>query len=216
MVKVKICGVTSPGDALVCMQAGADALGLNFVKSSPRCIDAARAREIMAVIPEHVVSVGVFVDMPADEILRLQQQTGFRCVQLHGAEPPSELQRFLPHAYKALRVRGPSAIAEAASFPGEHVLLDAFVPGAAGGTGATFDWRIAAEVARTRKLTLAGGLTPDNVAAAVAAVAPYCVDVASGVESAPGVKDLGKVRAFIAAAKGLQTASRSPMSQHES
>ncbi|HEX2676354.1 MAG TPA: phosphoribosylanthranilate isomerase, partial [Polyangiales bacterium] len=206
MARVKICGVTSPEDARACVEAGADAIGINFVPSSPRCVSEARAQEIAAMIPPHVVSVGVFVNLPGDEIARLQGSVGFRCVQLHGDEGPDELARFLPHAYKALRVRGRDVIAEVARFGGEHVLLDAYVPGAAGGTGATFDWSIAAEVARHRKLTLAGGLTPDNVAAAVAAVRPFCVDVASGVESAPGKKDLAKVAAFIARAKAAAVA----------
>jgi phosphoribosylanthranilate isomerase len=201
MARVKICGVTSPEDARACVDAGADAIGLNFVPSSPRRLSVERAREIMAVIPAQVISVGVFVDLPADEIASLKASVGFRCVQLHGDEPPSALQRWLPHAYKALRVRGPEVIALAASYPGEHLLLDAFVPGAPGGTGATFDWRIAAELARTRHVTLAGGLTPDNVADAVAAVQPFCVDVASGVESSPGKKDHDKLRRFVARAK---------------
>jgi phosphoribosylanthranilate isomerase len=210
MVAVKICGVTSVQDALVCVDAGADAIGLNFYVGSPRCVGAQVAREIVAAVSAAAGSsapllVGVFVDASYDEIARLQAEVGFRCVQLHGDEPPALLERFLPHAYKALRVRGASAIDEAARFGGEHVLLDAYVPGVAGGTGASFDWRIAAQLASQRKVTLAGGLQPANVAAAVAAVQPFCVDVASGVESAPGKKDHALVRAFVANAKGLQS-----------
>jgi phosphoribosylanthranilate isomerase len=208
MVAVKICGVTSVDDALFSIAAGADSIGLNFWARSPRCVGTKLARSIVEALPEHVITVGVFVNASQDEIAALQGEVGFRCVQLHGDEGPEVLARFLPHAYKALRVRGEAVIDEVARFPGEHVLLDAYVPGEPGGTGATFDWRIAERVARMRKLTLAGGLTPDNVAEAVAAVRPFCVDVASGVERAPGKKDEAKVRAFIQRAKGLQSEAR--------
>ena len=205
MVAVKICGVTSTNDALACVEAGADAIGLNFYAGSPRCVSPGVARAIVASVPASLLTVGVFVDADYEQIARLQAEVGFRCVQLHGNEPVALLQRFLPHAYKALRVRGASAVSEAARWPGAHLLLDAYVPGVAGGTGASFDWRIAAEIARARQVTLAGGLSPDNVAEAVAEVQPFCVDVASGVESAPGKKDHALVAAFVARAKGLQT-----------
>ncbi|HEX7481228.1 MAG TPA: phosphoribosylanthranilate isomerase [Polyangiales bacterium] len=205
MVAVKVCGVTSVSDALACVKLGADAIGLNFYAGSPRCVPVDVAAAIVSAVGTAVVTVGVFVDAPYEEIARVQASTALRCVQLHGDEPPALLERFLPHAYKAIRMRGRASLDLVASYPGRFVLLDAYVPGAQGGTGATFDWRLAAEVARTRQVTLAGGLTPDNVAAAVAAVQPFCVDVASGVESAPGVKDPAKVAAFVAAAKGLQT-----------
>jgi phosphoribosylanthranilate isomerase len=120
---------------------------------------------------------------------------------MHGSEGPNDLAALLPHAYKAVRVAGDEDVALAESMPGDYVMVDARVEGALGGTGRTFDWRLVAGLAQRRKLVLAGGLTPDNVAAAVAAVHPWCVDVASGVESAPGVKDLEKVRAFVAAAR---------------
>src|SRR6185312_10793910 len=128
------------------------------------------------------------------------------CLQLHGDETPELLAQLLPHAYKALRV--PTAdvtvadvAADAARYAGEHVLLDAYVPGVHGGTGARFDWNLARELGRSRKVTLAGGLTPSNVAEAIAAAQPYCVDVASGVESAPARKDPQRVHDFVKAAK---------------
>lgn len=201
MVRVKICGITTVADAELCASAGADAIGLNFFAGSPRCVDADTARAIVAAVAGRVLSVGVFVDAGYDAIAELRDYCGLGCVQLHGGEPPELLARFLPHAYKAVRVRGPESLAEARAFGGEHVLLDAYVPGVAGGTGARFDWSLAAELARERKVTLAGGLHERNVVEAIAAVRPYCVDVASGVESAPGRKDERKVRAFIAAAK---------------
>jgi phosphoribosylanthranilate isomerase len=201
MVRVKICGVTSLDDARMCLDAGADALGLNFWSRSARRCDEAVARSIVAALKGQTLFVGVFVDSSADEVERIRSEVGLDCVQLHGDEPPSMLQAFLPHAYKAVRVRG-DVLAAVRAYPGEHVLLDAYVPGLPGGTGATFDWTLARAVAAERKLTLAGGLTPANVREAVQTVQPYCVDVASGVESAPGVKDEALVRAFVARARG--------------
>ena len=197
---VKICGVTSVADAELCVEAGADAIGLNFFARSPRCIDAATARRIVDAIAGAALTVGVFVDAELEAIRALQQSSGFRCVQLHGDEPPELLAQLLPHAYKALRVKDDQSVADARRYGGEHILLDAYVPGEAGGTGHTFRWELAVPLARERKVTLAGGLKPDNVTAAVRAVHPFCVDVASGVETRPGVKDPGAVRAFIAAA----------------
>jgi phosphoribosylanthranilate isomerase len=201
MTRVKICGVTSVEDALMCVGAGADAIGVNFAAGSPRCIDLELARSIVAALPAKVVKVGVFVDATTAQLRVAIDRAELGCVQLHGDESPELVAAFLPHAYKALRVRGREALALAAAYPGEHILLDAYVPGVAGGTGATFDWTVAAELARVRQVTLAGGLTPANVADAVRAVRPFCVDVASGVESAPGRKDEAKVRAFISAAR---------------
>lgn len=185
----------------MCAEAGADALGLNFWERSVRRCDLQVAREIAEDLAGRVLLVGVFVDATAEQIEETRKIAGLGCVQLHGDESPALLAQFLPHAYKALRVRGDDVLAEVRRYPGEHVLLDAYVPGMPGGTGATFDWRLAEQVARERKLTLAGGLRADNVAAAVRAVRPYCVDTASGVESGPGVKDPAQVRAFIEAAR---------------
>ena len=144
MVRVKICGVTSLDDALMCVEAGADAIGLNFWPGSVRRCEEPSAREIVAALGSRLLVVGVFVDADRGQIERLRDALGLGCVQLHGAEPPSLLESFLPHAYKALRVRGPEVLAEARRYGGEHVLLDAYVPGLPGGTGATFDWRLAA------------------------------------------------------------------------
>lgn len=201
MVAVKICGVTSPDEADAAVAAGADAIGLNFYPPSPRCLGVTVARGIVERVGDRALTVGVFVDMDNAGIEEVRAATGLRCVQLHGAEDPAQLLPLLPHAYKALRVRGRGALDEAARYAGEHILLDAYVPGEPGGTGATFDWAIAAELAARRNVTLAGGLTPDNVEEAVRRVRPFCVDVASGVESAPGRKDLDMVRAFIQAAR---------------
>jgi len=200
-VRVKICGITSVDDAEMCVEAGADAIGLNFWSGSVRACSETTARQIARAVAGRTLLVGVFVDASADELARVRAAVGLGCLQLHGEESPELVQHFLPHAYKALRVRDGSAVEAAARFPGAHILLDAYVAGLPGGTGATFDWSVAAIVARHRKLTLAGGLTPDNVAEAVRVVAPYCVDTASGVESSPGIKSAALVRAFISEAR---------------
>ena len=202
MVQVKICGLTTVDDAARCVELGADALGLNFWAGSPRSTDLRTAQRIVEAVGEEATLVAVFVDAGPEEIREVLQQSGIAWAQLHGAEPPELVESLLPTAYKAIGVKDGSAIELARGYPGEHLLLDASVPGMPGGTGRTFDWAIAAEVAKERKLTLAGGLNPDNVAEAVRVVRPYRVDVASGVESAPGKKDPERVRAFIEAAKG--------------
>jgi phosphoribosylanthranilate isomerase len=201
MVRVKVCGVTSVADARMCVEAGVDAIGLNFWPKSVRRCSESVAREIAQAVGGRALLVGVFVDEQVSEVRRLQASVGLGCIQFHGDESPELLAGFLPHAYKALRVRGPEVRAEAARFGGEHILLDAYVPGQVGGTGATFDWQFAGQLARERKLTLAGGITPANVAEAVRQVRPYCVDTASGVESAPGVKDAALVGALVREAR---------------
>jgi len=225
MTRVKICGLTREDDALCCVEAGADALGLNFWPGTPRCIDVATARRIVDAVGSRVLTVGVFVDASEEQITDIRERTGIVCVQLHGSESPELVSRFLPHAYKALRVRDEASIDEARRFPGEHILLDAYVAGQPGGTGHTFNWRLAAALARERKVTLAGGLHPGNVAEAIAAVDPFCVDVASGVERSPGVKDPDAVAAFIRAARAaglaqhgsaLQSSPASPIAERPS
>lgn len=197
---VKICGLRDPGEAAECVRLGASSIGLNFVTSSPRRVDVTAARAIAeaarAVDPK-VVVVGVVADLDEPTLRALVRDAGLDCLQLHGDEAPDALLPHLPHAYKAVRIGSAEDVARARTFPGDHILVDAKVEGLLGGSGATFDWALVRELATERKLTLAGGLTPANVARAVAEVRPYCVDVASGVESSPGVKDLALVRAFI-------------------
>jgi phosphoribosylanthranilate isomerase len=203
MTEVKICGLTTVDDALRCAELGADAIGLNFWPASPRFIDLGTARRIVDALADQVETVGVFVDFELSQIRKILEQTGISWAQLHGGEAPELVRALLPHAYKAIGVKDGSVVELARRYPGEHLLLDASVPGMPGGTGRTFDWSIAAVVAKERKLTLAGGLTPHNVAEAVRRVRPFRVDVASGVESAPGRKDPALVEAFIAAAKSV-------------
>jgi phosphoribosylanthranilate isomerase len=201
VTRVKICGVTSAEQALACVEAGADSVGVNFVASSVRRVDVAVAKDVVRAVGERALVVGVVAGMGVEAMRALREATGVGCLQLHGSESAADVEALLPHAYKAVRVGSRQDVAVARAMPGEYVLVDAKVAGALGGTGHAFDWSLVRELARERSLVLAGGLTPENVAAAVAMVHPYCVDVASGVESAPGVKDLRKVRAFVAAAR---------------
>lgn len=202
---VKICGVTSPEQALACASLGASAIGVNFVAASPRRVDVACARAIARAVGGRALVVGVVANLALEEMRALARDAELGCLQLHGDESPGTLAALLPHAYKAIRVATAEDVALAATYAGEHVLADAksnVKGGALGGTGATFDWTLVRALATSRKLTLAGGLTPENVAEAVRVVRPYCVDVASGVEAGiPGEKDLERVRAFIIAAR---------------
>ena len=202
MTRVKICGITNLEDALAAVEAGADLLGFNFYKRSPRYVTAEVARGIIEMLPESVASVGVFVNEPEPEAVeRIAREARVSAAQLHGDETPefcSRIRGLL--TIKALRVGPGYDAARAAEFGTDAVLLDAFVKGEWGGTGHTFDWTLAR---RTResvpKLFLAGGLTPENVAAAVEAVNPYAVDVCSGVEISPGRKSFRLMRRFVEA-----------------
>lgn len=203
MIQVKICGVTTVGQALACVELGADAIGVNFVPSSPRRIDVPTARAIVRAVGGASLLVGVVADMSVLAMQTLLGETQVGCLQLHGDETDDEVAAMLPHAYKAVRVKDAADIARADTAPGKYVMVDAKVEGFLGGSGHRVDGSLVAGLARRRRLVLAGGLTPDNVASAIVEVRPWCVDVASGVESSPGVKDVAKVRAFIAAARAV-------------
>ncbi len=201
MTRIKICGVTTAAQARFCAEAGASSVGVNFVPSSPRRVDLATAKAIVQTVGTTALVVGVVAGLTVDEMKALRDASGVGCLQLHGDEPPEDVAALLPHAYKALRVATADDVARAATMPGDYVLVDAKVDGALGGTGHAFDWSLVVELAKRRRVVLAGGLTPSNVGRAVTLVRPWCVDVASGVESAPGVKDHSKVRAFIDAVR---------------
>jgi phosphoribosylanthranilate isomerase len=197
---VKICGITRLEDALAAAKAGADSIGLNFYAKSPRRIDPARAAEIVRALPEGVEAVGVFVNEPPERVNALAEQAALHMVQLHGDESPEDAERVHLPVIKALRLRGEEDIAAAERYKVDLYLLD--TPSEIfGGTGQTHDWLLAAKACRRLRAFLAGGLTPDNVAEAVRAVNPYGVDVAGGVESAPGIKDPARIAAFIQAAR---------------
>jgi phosphoribosylanthranilate isomerase len=204
-MKIKICGITSIDDARACADLGIDAIGINFVPGTPRCVDAALARDIVRSVPGLLV-VGVVANESIDAMRRLVEATGIGCLQLHGDESAETVAALLPHAYKAVRVADADDVVHARQFPGEHLLVDAKVEGALGGTGTTLDWSLVRELAKERRLTLAGGLNPDNVARAIAEVGPYCVDVSSGVERSPRIKDRAKLEAFVLAARAVRPA----------
>lgn len=195
-LQIKICGVTTPEDAEACVALGATMLGLNFVPSSPRFLDATRARRIAEAVRGRVTIVGVVANLDEPAIVDLRRAIGLDRVQLHGAEPPALLRRLGPWAYKAIRVGSADDLAEAEGYEG-LLLVDAKVNGQLGGTGKTVDPALVTRLSQARSVLLAGGLTPGNVAAAVQAVRPWGVDTASGVEREPGVKDLDAVAAFI-------------------
>ena len=203
--RVKICGLTSAGDALAAAEAGADALGFMFYAGSPRHVSLPAARDIIRQLPPFVARVGVFVN-PAEEVVRQAIEVcGLDILQFHGEEPPEFCARFGLRVVKAFRIEDASSLRALPAYAVSAWLLDSFVPGRRGGTGARFNWDLAVEAQQLgRPILLAGGLTPENIADAVGRVRPYAVDVSSGVEAAPGRKDAGKVRAFIAAAKSVR------------
>lgn len=199
MTPVKICGVTTPGDAALAAELGAAAIGMVFWPDSPRAIDAARARAIVAALPPFVAAVGVFVDQ-VEEAARIAGDVGLSAVQFHGSERPDAWRGFPVRVIKAVSVADASASRAAADVPADAtVLLDAHDPARRGGTGRVIDWSIAAAIARQRRIILSGGLSAANVAEAIEAVSPYAIDVSSGVESAPGRKDPARLRALFAA-----------------
>ena len=200
--KVKICGLTSPEDALFAAEAGADALGFVFYEGSPRHVFPETVREIVSALPPFITTVGVFVNAPPAEIREVLTLTGLDVVQLHGDEPPEESSLF-PRVIKAFRVRDVTVLEEIRRFRASAYLLDTYDPDVPGGTGKSFNWEIAREAARFGPVILAGGLTPGNVAEAVRTARPYAVDVSSGVEAEKGKKDPEKVRLFIERAKGI-------------
>jgi phosphoribosylanthranilate isomerase len=204
---VKICGITSLEQALSAVEAGADMLGFNFYPPSPRYISPQVCADIIGELIQSgskITTVGVFVNMPPVEVKKIMRACGLDLAQLAGDEPPEDLLALGDQAFKALRSTDICSLSQAmALYPSRRKapswLVDAHRPGEYGGTGQTADWSLAAQAARRAPILLAGGLTAANVAAAIAQVRPWGVDVASGVESAPGVKDEAKMRAFIRA-----------------
>ncbi|HET6516532.1 MAG TPA: phosphoribosylanthranilate isomerase [Thermodesulfovibrionales bacterium] len=203
MVKVKICGITNIGDALVAVNYGADALGFVFYKGSPRYISPEEARDIILQLPPFVTTVGVFVDEELDVIERTVKHASLSLVQLHGSEP-LEMCAMAGRAIKAIRVRELSDLEPLKSCRPSAFLLDTYSPEGYGGTGQTFNWDVAVEAKQFGHVILAGGLTPDNVEKAIQWVRPYAVDVSSGVEAEKGKKDHRKLRRFIERAKSAR------------
>ncbi len=193
---IKICGITRLTDALHAAQHGATALGFVFWPHSPRYVTPERARDIIAELPSSMMTVGVFVNEPVDGIRAVVARTGISAIQLHGEEPPAYAEALGWPVFRALTVADAGEACDAWSEE-TTFLLDTIDPVRRGGTGETVDWRRAAAIAHSRRVVLAGGLTPLNVADAIGAVRPFGVDVSSGVEESPGVKNCDKVARFL-------------------
>jgi phosphoribosylanthranilate isomerase len=207
-VKVKICGITNLADGLGAVEAGADALGFVFYERSPRQVSLQEAAAIIHQLPSFVIKVGLFVNAPEETVFRAIGECGLSLLQFHGDEPPRYCLQFGLMSMKAFRIRDAASLEALPNYPTDAWLLDGYVPGKVGGAGETFNWDLAVEAQRWgRPIFLAGGLTPENVAEAVRRVRPFAVDVSSGVEAAPGKKDLAKVKAFVQAAKGVEQES---------
>lgn len=198
--RVKICGITTPEDALLAARCGADAIGLVFYPPSPRNVSLEQAREILAAVPAFVTTVGLFVDADSDYVQQLLQQLKLDLLQFHGDETPEYCSQFSRPYIKALRMQPGLNISQQANSysDAQGILLDAWVPGIPGGTGQSFDWQQIPEL--NRPLILAGGLSVTNVADAINMVKPWAVDVSGGVEQAKGKKSPTKVQEFMQAA----------------
>ena len=203
--KVKICGITNAEDAAAAVAAGADALGFNFYRKSPRYIEPGVAKRIVASLPPLIMPVGVFVNEELTAVRAIMDTCGLAMAQLHGDEAVAYCQELSRPVLKALRLKDRGSFLALAEFQGRAgvrgFIVDTFSESAYGGTGDVTDWVLAAEAANSATILLAGGLTPANVGEAIRAVRPYGVDVSSGVESVPGRKDHGKIRAFLDAVR---------------
>jgi phosphoribosylanthranilate isomerase len=200
---VKVCGITQLDDALSAIAAGADVLGFNFIPSSKRRIDPSAARHIIEETRGRALAVAVVADLDASACAALLSEVPVDRIQLHGDEAPELVRALGARAFKALRIGSLHDVESARSFPGHPLLVDAKVEGELGGTGQRIDWPLIVPLAAARAIILAGGLTPENVAAAVTLVQPCGVDVASGVEvkGDPRRKDPEKLRRFVDAAR---------------
>ncbi len=198
MIKIKFCGITNLDDALGAAAVGADALGFNFYKKSPRYIEPQKAAEIIGQMPPFITPVGVFVNEREEKIRDIMFTTGIKVLQFHGDERPEFCERFAARAIKAFQVKDKESLKHMVHYHVSALLLDSYSEGARGGTGATFDWHLAVVAKTFGRVILAGGLTPENVAEAVKLVQPYAVDVAGGVEKEKGIKDHAKMKKFVA------------------
>jgi phosphoribosylanthranilate isomerase len=204
VVRSKICGITRIEDALAAVEAGADAIGLVFYAKSPRAVTLQQARAIIAALPPFVTTVGLFVDASRCELGEILDAVSLDLLQFHGDEAPAACEGYHRPYIKALRVKpGDDIAAQVALYQNASgVLLDTFVPGIPGGTGEAFDWSLVPE-GLSKPIVLAGGLTAENVAQAIARVRPYAVDVSGGVEMAKGIKDAEKIHSFMQAVRAV-------------
>lgn len=200
VVRSKICGITRIEDALIAAEAGADAIGLVFYAMSPRAVSIQQARDIVATLPAFVTTVGLFVNASREELNDVLAGVALDLLQFHGDESPAECESYRRPYIKALRVKPGDDIAQLAApyAKARGILLDTYVPGVPGGTGAAFDWSLVPS-GLLQPVILAGGLSAANVQAAIEQVRPYAVDVSGGVEAGKGIKDAAKIRAFMQA-----------------
>ena len=211
MVRVKICGLTCVDEAVACAELGAHWIGLNFHPPSPRYVGVERAAAIVAALPPSASAVGIFVDRPPPEVAEASTRAGIRIIQLHGQEPEEDLVALgsfqIIRAFRLDRATGWSRVIDYVARCGalgrlpDAVLIDAYIPGQIGGTGSLVANEVIDSIPPLPRLILAGGLSPENVAERIARTRPWMVDVASGVESTPGRKDLARVEAFIRAVR---------------
>ena len=199
--RIKICGLTRPEDARLAVELGADYLGFIFC-SSPRRLDREEARRLMRSLPPGARRVGVFMDQPLKEVKEFDRCLRLDYLQFHGQEGPEYYRGFGRRAIKAVRVNSPGDLRDLSRWETEMVLLDAGQRGAVGGTGGCFPWDWLGRAPASPKIILAGGLHPGNVSLAIEKVQPYAVDVCSGVESSPGIKEWDRLSAFVAAVRG--------------
>jgi phosphoribosylanthranilate isomerase len=201
VIRVKICGITSAADAELCVAAGADALGFIFVEDTPRFVTSAQAAAIIRTLPPFVTPVGVFWDHPAGHVKAVAEGCGIQALQFHGDEPPEDLAGYPLPVIKTIKLAGPRDLAGLARYRVAAFLLDSAARWSEGEPRQPIAWELAREAATVHRVILSAGLTPDNVARAVAVTRPWAVDVNSGVEAEPGRKDPEKVRRFVAEAK---------------
>ena len=201
MTRIKICGITNIKDALLASGLGADALGFIFYPGSKRYIEPEKAAEIISSVPPFVTTVGVFVNQSLEEIESMRNITDIDLVQLHGDETPEFCSSLAFKSVKVIRVKEPGDVEQVELYPQKAILFDTHSDEAYGGTGESFTWDWLKGLHTEKAIILSGGLTPDNVSEAVKKVAPYAVDVSSGVEESPGVKSEEKMRKFIEAVR---------------
>ncbi len=200
-MRIKVCGNTSVATAIVAVDAGADMLGFIMAPNMPRTLTPEQARLIVQAIPTDVELVGVFVDRPMAEVAEIAEEVGFTAVQLHGSETWEQASELNLPVIKGVRLSSGGAAAAFEWPPAQVILVDSHDPSLPGGTGRTFPWEWAADLALRYRVIVSGGLAADNVAAAVRGMTPWGVDASSRLESSPGVKDPELVRAFVAAAR---------------
>ncbi len=197
MTKIKICGITNHQDAQAAAGLGVDALGFIFYKASPRYVRPEAAMDIIRALPPFISTVGVFVDEEADTIRDIMQACNLQLVQLHGHETPDFCAGFTGRVIKAVRIKDRLSLIDIDKYPVVALLLDTYISNKVGGTGEVFNWELALEARKYARIILAGGLNPENIQSAIKAVRPYAVDVCSGIEDEPGIKDLKRLQALV-------------------